>query len=90
VTRLRVFLADDHPVVREGLKALINAQAGMEVVGEAADGQAALEAATKLRPVPAGRAVGRQGGAFMTYPSAGGSSPARRTDRPLKTSGGTT
>jgi DNA-binding NarL/FixJ family response regulator len=50
VTRLRVFLADDHAVVREGLKALINAQAGMEVVGEAADGQAALGAATELRP----------------------------------------
>jgi DNA-binding NarL/FixJ family response regulator len=50
MTKLRVFLADDHAVVREGLKALVNAQAGMEVVGEAADGQAALEAATKLRP----------------------------------------
>src|SRR3954469_4694250 len=50
VTNLRVFLADDHAVVREGLKALINAQAGMEVVGEAADGQAALDAATRLQP----------------------------------------
>jgi DNA-binding NarL/FixJ family response regulator len=50
VTKLRVFLADDHAVVREGLKALINAQTGMEVVGEAADGQAALDGATALRP----------------------------------------
>ena len=50
MTRLRVFLADDHAVVREGLKALVNAQAGMEVVGEAADGRAALEAAAELRP----------------------------------------
>ena len=48
--KLRVFLADDHAVVREGLKALVNAQAGMEVVGEAADGQAALDAATALQP----------------------------------------
>jgi DNA-binding NarL/FixJ family response regulator len=49
MTPLRIFLADDHAVVREGLKALIDAQDGMEVVGEAADGRAALEAATKLR-----------------------------------------
>jgi DNA-binding NarL/FixJ family response regulator len=50
MTKLRVFLADDHAVVRAGLRALVNAQAGMEVVGEAAEGQAALEGATKLRP----------------------------------------
>ena len=50
MTKLRVFLADDHAVVREGLKALINAEAGMEVVGEAADGQTALDAATQLQP----------------------------------------
>ena len=50
MTKLRVFLADDHAVVREGLKALVNGQAGMEVVGEAADGQAALEGATALCP----------------------------------------
>lgn len=50
MTNLRIFLADDHAIVREGLKALLNAQAGMEVVGEAADGPAALETATKLRP----------------------------------------
>ena len=50
MTKPRVFLADDHAVVREGLKALINAQPGMEVIGEAADGQAALDAATQLQP----------------------------------------
>lgn len=50
MTKLRVFLADDHAVVREGLKALINAQAGMEVVGEAGDGQAALDGAARMRP----------------------------------------
>lgn len=43
--KIRVFLADDHAVVREGLKALIAAQPDMEVVGEAADGQQALRAA---------------------------------------------
>jgi len=38
MTQVRIFLADDHAVVREGLKALIAAQPGMTVIGEAADG----------------------------------------------------
>jgi DNA-binding NarL/FixJ family response regulator len=42
---LRVFLADDHAIVREGLRALINAQPGMEVVGEADNGLEACEKA---------------------------------------------
>ena len=48
--KLRVFLADDHAIVREGLKALINGQAGMEVVGEAADGRTACARAKEIRP----------------------------------------
>ena len=47
---VRVFLVDDHAVVREGLKALINAQLGMTVVGEAGDGLTACERAPPLRP----------------------------------------
>src|SRR5687768_15893221 len=43
MSKLRVFLADDHAIVREGLKALINAQADLEVVGEASDGALAVE-----------------------------------------------
>ena len=43
-------LADDHEVVREGLKALVEAQADMEVVGEAADGRAAVQRAQELQP----------------------------------------
>lgn len=43
-------LADDHAVVREGLKALVNAQPDMRVVGEAADGEAAWRTAMELRP----------------------------------------
>ena len=50
MAELRVFLADDHAVVREGLKALINAQPGMAVVGEAADGLDACERVPALRP----------------------------------------
>lgn len=47
---VRVLLADDHAVVREGLKALINSQADMTVVGEATDGVEAVDAARKLQP----------------------------------------
>ena len=47
---LRVVLADDHAVVREGLKALVNAQPDMRVIGEAADGEAAWRAAIELSP----------------------------------------
>ena len=50
VSKLRVLLADDHAVVREGLKALINGHLDMEVVGEAGDGSAACAKATELRP----------------------------------------
>jgi DNA-binding NarL/FixJ family response regulator len=48
--RLRVLLAEDHTIVREGLRALLDAREDMLVVGEVADGQAAVEAAKRLRP----------------------------------------
>lgn len=47
---VRVVLADDHAVVREGLKALINAQTDMRVVGEAAEGESAWRTACELSP----------------------------------------
>ncbi|HEX8851042.1 MAG TPA: response regulator transcription factor [Gemmatimonadaceae bacterium] len=47
---IRVVLADDHEVVREGLKALVNAHADMRVVGEAANGEEAWRAAAALAP----------------------------------------
>ena len=50
MTELRVFIADDYGVVREGLKALVNAQPGMRVVGEAADGREACLEIERLRP----------------------------------------
>ncbi|WP_437730102.1 response regulator [Sorangium sp. So ce1335] len=50
MTKLRIFLVDDHPIVRDGLKALIDAQPDMTVVGEAADGLSAVEAVTQLEP----------------------------------------
>jgi DNA-binding NarL/FixJ family response regulator len=50
VVKLRVLLADDHAIVREGLKTLINREPDMEVVGEAGDGRAAVARAEALRP----------------------------------------
>jgi DNA-binding NarL/FixJ family response regulator len=47
VTELRILLADDHPVVRNGLRGLLEAEADMAVVGEAADGQSAVRAAAE-------------------------------------------
>ena len=46
---LRIFLVDDHAIVREGLKALITAQEGLTVVGEADDGIDACERVPGLR-----------------------------------------
>lgn len=47
---VRVLLADDHPIVREGLRLLVNAQSDMRVVGEAADGETAWRSAIALLP----------------------------------------
>ena len=47
---IRVLIVDDHAVVREGLRAFLELQEGIEVVGEAADGEEAIEAAARLRP----------------------------------------
>jgi YesN/AraC family two-component response regulator len=48
--KLQIFLADDHLVVREGLKALINAQPDMIVIGEAGDGQTAWQQTHDCQP----------------------------------------
>jgi DNA-binding NarL/FixJ family response regulator len=47
---IRVLLVDDHAVVREGLRAFLELQDDVEVVGEAADGVEALEQAERLHP----------------------------------------
>lgn len=48
--RIRILIVDDHAVVREGLRALIDARPEMELVGEAVDGVEAVQKARSLRP----------------------------------------
>ena len=47
---IRVLVADDHAIVRKGIRALLATEADIEVVGEAADGKEAVEKAERLRP----------------------------------------
>lgn len=46
----RILIADDHDVVRSGVRAILEAQAGWEVVGEAVDGKEAVDQALATRP----------------------------------------
>jgi DNA-binding NarL/FixJ family response regulator len=48
--RIRILLADDHAVVRQGFKMILAAQPDMEIVGEAANGREAVELAQQLSP----------------------------------------
>ena len=47
---VKVFLADDHAVVRDGINALLEAEQGIEVVGTAANGREAVRQVKKLKP----------------------------------------
>ena len=47
---VKVLLADDHPIVRQGLRNLLNSEQDFKVIGEASDGLNALELVEKLRP----------------------------------------
>jgi len=47
---MKVLIVDDHGIVRQGLKALFNKQADIKVVGEAEDGNTAVEMASRLTP----------------------------------------
>lgn len=48
--QIRVVIADDHAIVRDGLRALVDATPGLQVVGEAANGHEAWRRACELRP----------------------------------------
>ncbi len=48
--KTRILIVDDHQLFRDGLKALINSETDMEVIGEAENGQRAVELARDLQP----------------------------------------
>jgi DNA-binding NarL/FixJ family response regulator len=50
MSKLRIILADDHKIIREGLRMLVNSQADMEVVGEADNGRIAITLTHELQP----------------------------------------
>lgn len=50
VTRIKLVLAEDHTLVREGLRELLSSQSDMEIVGEAADGEQALDLVGRTMP----------------------------------------
>src|ERR1700751_6366717 len=47
---VRILVVDDHPIVRQGLKTLLEGHSGWQVIGEASDGAEALEKARDLSP----------------------------------------
>ena len=50
MSKIRIIIADDHAIVREGTRQLLEREEDLEVVGEAGDGEEAVTLATKLRP----------------------------------------
>ncbi len=50
VKRIKVLVADDHPIVREGIRALLSLQRDIEIIGEAVDGQDAIKKVLQLGP----------------------------------------
>jgi DNA-binding NarL/FixJ family response regulator len=50
VNTITILLAEDHVIVREGLKALLKSESDIEIIGEAGDGRTTVQLATELRP----------------------------------------
>ncbi|MES4785530.1 MAG: hypothetical protein C4294_06625, partial [Nitrospiraceae bacterium] len=50
MAKIKVVIADDHAILRAGLRALINAQPDMEVIGEASDGETAVQMVIETKP----------------------------------------
>jgi len=51
MSAFRILIADDHEIVRRGIRALLENHPGWEVCGEAIDGRDAIEKAAALRPI---------------------------------------
>ena len=49
-SRVKVLLVDDHTLVRQGLRKILTADPEIEIIGEAGDGESAIETAKRLRP----------------------------------------
>ena len=47
---IRIVIADDHPIFRDGLRRLLETESDMKVVGEACDGREAVKLATEIKP----------------------------------------
>jgi hypothetical protein len=76
MTHLRILIADDHPLVRSGMRALLSATEDMEVIGEAAKGE---EAIAKLYDSYSFARSARR--CFCTFPSALRGSSSTKTTR---------
>lgn len=50
MTKIRIVLADDHPLIREGFKSLLNKNEKFEIVGEAENGRELIEIAGRIKP----------------------------------------
>ncbi len=50
MNKIRILVVDDHAIMRDGIRALLDLQEDMEIVGEAADGNEAIEETLKLKP----------------------------------------
>src|SRR5262252_7548265 len=47
---IRIVIADDHPIFRDGLRRLLEAEPGLKVIGEACDGKEAVKLAIEMKP----------------------------------------
>src|SRR3989304_6224676 len=63
MTKIRVLIADDHTLVREGLRALLEGQGDFEGIAEASNGHEAVDRALPLRPGGVLMGIGKPGGA---------------------------
>jgi DNA-binding NarL/FixJ family response regulator len=50
MSKIRVLMVDDHAIMRDGIRALLDLQADIDIVGEASEGNEAIDKAQKLRP----------------------------------------